>query len=153
MLTLLGLVSALLSLIALILTGFLRSLFLGVLLLPFIRLNWSRCMIIVASVNPLSSRNQDTFDLGIWSVTSLDVKSGRIELLLLITLQPLLILLISTLLRRVFDVTWPRNSTSLLHFFNNGYLVAIDCCSAFVPLLFLLCAPLTLILLRLLLIW
>jgi len=112
-------------------------------------------MIIVASMNLLSSRYQSTLDLGIGSVTSLDVESGRIELLLLVILLPLLFLLILTLLRRFLDVTRPRDGTSLLHFFNNtrrGCLVAIDCWCAFISLLFLLCGPMTLALQRLLLI-
>ena len=119
-LALLGLVSALLPLGALILTGLLSSLFCGLLLLALIRLGWSRCMIILASVTLLSSRNQDTLDLGIRSLTSLDVEAARIELLLLVILLPLLFLLAMTLLRRVLDVTWPRNSASLLHFFDNA---------------------------------
>jgi len=77
-------------------------------------------MIILASVTLLSSRNQDTLDLGIRSLTSLDVEPARIELLLLVILLPLLFLLAMTLLRRVLDVTWPRNSASLLHFFDNA---------------------------------
>ena len=77
-------------------------------------------MIILASVTLLSSRNQDTLDLGIRSLTSLDVEAARIELLLLVILLPLLFLLAMTLLRRVLDVAWPRNSASLLHFFDNA---------------------------------
>ena len=77
-------------------------------------------MIIVASMTFLSSRYQNTLDLGIRSVTPLDVESGRIELLLLVILLPLLFLLTLTLLRRVLDVTRPRNGASLLHFFYNA---------------------------------
>lgn len=88
-------------------------------------------MIIVASMTLLSSRYQNTLDLGIGSVTPLDVESCRIEfLLLVILLLPLLFLLTLTLLRRDLDVTRPRNGASLLHFFYNarrGCLVAIYC--------------------------
>lgn len=77
-------------------------------------------MIIVASMTLLCSRYQNTLDLGIGSVTPLDVESGRIELLLLVILLPLLFLLTLTLLRRVLDVIRPRNGASLLHFFNNA---------------------------------
>jgi hypothetical protein len=77
-------------------------------------------MIIVASVTLLSPRLQDTLDLGIRSLTSLDVEPARIDLLLLVILLPLLILLAMTFLCRILDVTWPRNGTSLLHFFDNA---------------------------------
>lgn len=119
-LALLVLVSALFPLGALILAGLLSSLFCGLLLLALIRLGWSCCMIIVASVTLLRPRYQYTVNLGIRSLTSLDVEPASIELLLLVILLPLLFLLAMTLLCRVLDVARPRNSTSLLHFFYNA---------------------------------
>ena len=77
-------------------------------------------MIIVASVTLLRPRYQYTVNLGIRSLTSLDVEPASIELLLLVILLPLLFLLALTLLCRVLDVTRSRNSASLLHFFYNA---------------------------------